>query len=361
MKVLDVKSGVEKSLLEYTNETSCTPASEVQNALKSVPTYGIAKEEQIDHFFPHASRAFLRGGIGSSTLGFMEDNSVQGTFCTIENRGLTQDLLLCPAKQFNLNELFQVIDKVWGKTSRAGENIQRWICAADKDEQYKRMKKDAKKQSGGFWGGAEVKVYRLPKDGKKSSFDFDQICPKTYAMLSSGKHRWFQYKHGVLRVMVGRANGHDNRQVERKQILKTWSYKFTTLHELLSAVEASWFWEGKELTPDACLPDIDVPNPYWNEDGSPTKLQRRRCKRLGMDVDVSDSDGSDSGSDTLSQTHARIAELEQEIATLKAEQAEARKRLAQAQLEQKETSEAEGNIPSHEEQANLKKQRISDP
>jgi len=99
-------------------------------------------------------------------------------------------------------------------------------------------------------------IYCFPSSPSQSAvkFDFQKVFPKTYAMLTNKKFRWFQYKNGILRVIAGRGNGYGHRHVGREQILKTWRYDFESFHELLCAVETSWVWNGKEFKADMFLP-----------------------------------------------------------------------------------------------------------
>jgi hypothetical protein len=83
------------------------------------------------------------------------------------------------------------------------------------------------------------------------------VFPKTFAMMKSGKFRWFRYTKGILRVIVGRGKGEGSRECEPKQVLRTWKYDFKSFYEMLCAVEASWVWNGRELTADDVLPEYD--------------------------------------------------------------------------------------------------------
>eukprot|EP00804_Cyclotella_cryptica_P015684 CCRYP_018927-RB/>CCRYP_018927-RB protein AED:0.44 eAED:0.44 QI:0/0/0/1/0/0/3/0/181 len=118
--------------------------------------------------------------------------------------------------------------------------IRRWIVPAGNDEEY-----------------AHQNNSRRSLHRKVSGFDFQKVFPKTYAMLCSGKKRWFQYKKDVLRVIIGQGKGSHKRHFESKQVLKTWKHNFESFHELLCLVGASWMWNGKELKADDSIEGID--------------------------------------------------------------------------------------------------------
>lgn len=46
-------------------------------------------------------------------------------------------------------------------------------------------------------------------------------------------------------------------ECEPKQVLRTWKYNFTSFHEMLCAVEASWVWKWQELTASYIIPEFD--------------------------------------------------------------------------------------------------------
>mmetsp|Transcript_14353 Transcript_14353/g.26944 ORF Transcript_14353/g.26944 Transcript_14353/m.26944 type:complete len:718 (-) Transcript_14353:1861-4014(-) len=188
-------------------------------------------------------------------------------FCFIENNCLDSDLLNCPTVM-DINELLQVAEHAWSPKNYHKDDpdhldyyryscIMRFICAANNTEGYEKIKEMiAKENSMGC--GAKMLVFQLDKTRKKHPFDFEKVFPKTHAMLSNGKFRWFLYKKDILRVLVGRGAGYSHRDYERRQVLKTWKYKFESFHELLCAVEASWVYKGKELKADDVLVDFDA-------------------------------------------------------------------------------------------------------
>lgn len=56
----------------------------------------------------------------------------------------------------------------------------------------------------------------------------------------------------------------DNRDFGSAQVLRTWRRQFTSLHELLCAVEASWVYKNNELAADFVFPN-------WNVDLGPSR------------------------------------------------------------------------------------------
>ena len=181
----------------------------------------------------------------------------------MENSTQSQDLLYAPA-MFDLNELLEVVERAWLPREKKSDpdkldryrydSIMRWTVPAYDDNTYEEVKKIHKESEP--WGPKRI-LFRLRKRRKLSGFDFKKVFPKTYAMLRSGKYRWFQYKKGILRVIVGPGKGHDNRNFESSQVLKTWKYDFESFHDLLCVVEASWVHDGQELSPYAYLDEFD--------------------------------------------------------------------------------------------------------
>lgn len=290
LKVLKIRATAVQSLLQYFSIEVDTTQMEAD--LKAVPAYNLPKEQQVDTHFPYASKAFLgyylplfkskntdddydtildigikRRVMGSITLGLLSKTTseVDTVFCTMEDRNSTQDLLFCPGV-LDLNELLEVVNMAWTPRDRNNDPdgleqirydwISRWIVGANDDAEYRRIKESMEDDSG--WGAKRL-LFRLEKDGKKksSSFDFEKVFPKTFAMMKNGKFRWIRYKKGVLRVIVGRGKGEGSRECEAKQVLRTWKCNFKSFHEMLCAVEASWVWKGQELTAEYIIPEYD--------------------------------------------------------------------------------------------------------
>ena len=282
LKVLKIRSTAVQSLLQYFSMEA--NVEQMTADLKAVPAHSLPVEEQIDYHFPYASKAFLgyylplfksetsedigveRRVMGSITLGLLSKitTEVDTVFCTMEDRNSTQDLLFCPGV-LDLNELMEVVNKAWEPRDRRNDPdgleqyrydwISRWIVGANDDAEYKRVKESIDDDSG---FGAKRLLFRLDKDGKStSSFEFEKKFPKTFSMMKSGKFRWFRYKRGCLRVIVGRGKGGGSRECEPKQVLRTWKYDFKSFHEMLCAVEASWVWKGRELMVDDVIQEYD--------------------------------------------------------------------------------------------------------
>jgi len=284
LKVLKIRSVAVQSLLQYFSMEANT--TQMTADLQAVPAYNLSLEQQVDYHFPYASKAFLgyylplfkdgdmqdigieRKVMGSITLGLLskitsEDDTV---FCTMEDRNSSQDLLFCPGV-LDLNELLEVVNNAWEPRNRSNDPdhldrfcydwISRWIVGANDDAGYLRMKEIIDNDPG---FGSKKLLFRSNEnhDSKKSSFDFEKVFPKTFAMMSNGKFRWIRYKRGILRVIVGRGKGEGSRECEEKQVIRTWKYDFKSFHEMLCAIEASWVWKGRELTADAVIPEYDA-------------------------------------------------------------------------------------------------------
>jgi len=345
LKVLDIKlPTVVKNLFElgYFFVGGNTTNNKVQKGiadlrdLQTVPAYHLPKNEQIDFHFPSFSKVFLghyvpllrkkrktaqkenhndgaddnndddnddhddesydntnnKKAIGRSTLGLSscitsEDDT---TFCSMENRTSSGDVMYCPAK-IELNEFLQVVEHSWTPRDPTKDPdklhqcrydmVCRFIVPSDNDDVYNRVVEQSNCEYA-MWG-PKVLIYRLPKkdagdtivveendDTKKNNesdtttFDFKVVFPKTYFMLSKANKtfRWFQYNNNILRVLVGRGVGEDHRSFESRQILRTWTRAFESFHELLCAVEVSWVCStnngNNELTPNTTLVEFDT-------------------------------------------------------------------------------------------------------
>jgi len=255
----------------------------MKEILKSVPAYALPKEQQVDHFFPHASKAFLgyyiplfeatsvsdqdhednnigiqKKVMGRTSLGL----SGRDTFCVMTNRANDLDLLYIPL-MFDMNEVMEVIEQAWKPRDRKTDpdnlhmyrydSIMRWAVPANNDEAYEKVKKTH--EADGEWGPKHI-LFWLTKDREVLGFDFKKVFPKTYAMLQSGKYRWFQYKSGVLRIIIGPGKGYDKRSFESNQVLKTWKYDVESFHEMMCVMEASWVCDGQDLSPDVHLDEF---------------------------------------------------------------------------------------------------------
>lgn len=81
-----------------------------------------------------------------------------------------------------------------------------------------------------------------------------------------------------MRVLVGRGTGHFRRDYEPDQIIRIWNKAFSTFHELMCAVEASWVMPGSpEKVLDACveLEDFD-----FDLDLGPSRPPPKQCPTI---------------------------------------------------------------------------------
>ena len=298
LKVLRVRPVGVQSLLGYFEATANVQA-EAQD-LEAVPAHHLPKEQQIDAYYPNFSKAFLGHyvplqksrsdsndndedyhhpassssvAIGSVTLGLSSRvrSEKDTTFCSMENSDCSSDLFYSSQPFADMNEFFNVSEQAW--TPRSPEHdpdhldryrysmVSRHVFPANDanaNEAYEHLLQFSKSEQAQF--GPKLLLFRLDDEEKKKRVDFDfaKLFPKTHAQFQSGKFRWIKYKNGVLRVLVGRGAGHDNRDFGRNQVLRTWKRNFSSLHELLCAVEASWVYHKKDLGVDAVIPGFDL-------------------------------------------------------------------------------------------------------
>jgi hypothetical protein len=320
LRVIKMRPIEIEKLLEYSKREPVVDG--LRNEFKAVPAFKLSKDQQIDAYYPHLSKIFMgkyvpvlsqkelkdtSSGAGSENddennddddddpheHAANENKNVIGSiiwgkyacikfekdtpFCAIENKDMSNDLLICPSVM-EPNEFLQVAEKAWTPRDRNDDqdklemyrydSISRFLIRSDDDEGYKNLKEMILNDSG--FGSKKV-IFRLSKSkesltnananstnhSSKPAFDFEKVFPNTYAMLTNNMFRWFQYRKGVLRVIAGRAVGHHHRDFQSEQILRTWKHKFESFHELLCAVEASWVWKGKHMGPRMFLPQID--------------------------------------------------------------------------------------------------------
>ena len=280
--------------------------------LEAVPAYQLAPLQRIDAHYPHVARAFLglapplfekdnatsnQDGndeeeedededddwpltIGSATLGLLSrvGNESDTTFATMENADCSADVFFASQPFDDMNEFWDVAEQAWTPRPRRGcandddddddDDLQRYsetvrhvypARGAQADKAYEYMLEYSKSEHSQY--GPKILFFRLTEENKhkkRVDFDFAKVFPKTNAQLQSGKFRWIKYKHGTLRVLVGRGSGYDHRDFGSHQVLRTWSNRnFTSLHELLCAVEASWVYQKRELDADTVLPEFD--------------------------------------------------------------------------------------------------------
>ena len=286
LKVLSVKPTIVRSLMQYF--TLDLDEKRMKKEIQSVSAYSFSKEKQIDSYFPNASKAFTgnyvpifesknsseddeiianfnKRNIGPISIGLSSwVTDTDKTFCSMEDRTASSDLLFCPSTM-DPNEFFQTAEKAWKPRDPEDDPdnlshirydyISRWLIPGDDEESYKRISK-FHEESGSF--GPKFLLFRTNQEEcKQSGFDFAKVFPKTFSMLTCGKFRWFQYNKGVLRVIVGRGKGGSFRHFEAPQVLKTWKRNFESFHELLCAVEASWVYKGKDMDAETIIPPFD--------------------------------------------------------------------------------------------------------
>lgn len=253
--------------------------------LQSVPAFALAKDAQMDAFYPNFAKSFLGGyvpvvsgdnkgmapstAVGSSILGYSScfASRIDTTFAAMEDATCSTDLMFAPAPFQDLNEFFKVAEESWVPKDPSENKdlseyryngVSRWVLPKGEqgDAHYKRFQDTL--------AGHSFQKYLLyrQEDGDdasgKTHFDFVKAFPKTAAQLTTGKFRWISYKKGILRVLVGRGRGAHSRGFSSEQTLRTWKRPFSSLHELFCAVETSWTYEGKELDSDTYLEAFDA-------------------------------------------------------------------------------------------------------
>ena len=155
----------------------------MKRALSSIPAYALPKNQQVDHFFPNAARAFWGYYIPLFTLNAKKVTDIDPapssgkrvirctslgqsgphTFFTMENSAQSQDLLYAPV-MFDLNELLEVVKRAWLPLVKKSDpdkldryrydSIMRWTFPAQDNKMYKEVKKIHKES--GSWGPKRI-------------------------------------------------------------------------------------------------------------------------------------------------------------------------------------------------------------
>jgi hypothetical protein len=138
LKVLSINRNSEvRSLIHYFTLEEDT--EKLLKSIQEVPAFKLPKEKQVDHFFPTAAKAFLgyyiplfkqtsshesddddgpleqnKKVMGSMTVGLSSRvrSDQDTTFCSMENRTCSADLLFCPAI-LDPNELLEAVESAW--------------------------------------------------------------------------------------------------------------------------------------------------------------------------------------------------------------------------------------------------------
>jgi hypothetical protein len=206
-----------------------------QLAIGGVLAYNLAKNKQIDAFYPKFSAAFLgktqKLNVAILGLSLRVSRHDDSTFAAMEAAESQNDVFFCPLPFDNMDDFLTLAEKAW-----AGSGCDRWLFPPTPEgkQAYDNVKKSL---TGNPWASGSS-LYYQSKIEPNEGFSFAKTFPLTAEQFSSGRFRWIRYQRGVLRVIVGRSDR--DRQAKNDQVLRTWTRKFQTLHELLCAVEASW-------------------------------------------------------------------------------------------------------------------------
>ena len=268
LKVVSVRPLMAGSIRRYLFPAN-SKAPQVQR-MEALEAYSLTKEHQIDAFFPNFAKAFLSKQVGSITWGLCSKiRSERDTvWCSMENATCSSDVFFASRPFTDMSEFLTLAEEAWTPTKQTKRYNPNFVSrhvfpsGATGDASFEHMTERSNDENAQF--GPKLLLFRKPRDEsveetkKTPSFDFGKAFPRTYAHFTSGKFRWIKYKNGILRVLVGRATGHDHREFSSDQVLVTWRRTFCTLHELLCAVEASWVYGNFPLGADTILAGIDA-------------------------------------------------------------------------------------------------------
>jgi len=222
-----------------------------ENDIQQVPAFHLPKEQQIDAFYPNFSKNFIGKGhpMNAVTLGLSsritrQDDTVFSSMESSSNRG--NDVFFCATPFDDMNKFLTLGEEAWSSSKGAEISLSctsRHIFPPNNREAYNKFQEVHESHPMKDFGPHIIALYK-EKIEIKNQFDFSRTFPKTTQQLTSGKFRWIRYsnfkKGSVLKIIVGRGFGSNNRMMKKSQILRKWNKRFESFHELLCAVEASW-------------------------------------------------------------------------------------------------------------------------
>lgn len=241
--------------------------------IESIPAFKLPKEQQIDAIFPSFSKMIASHKVATVTMGLSHrisrDND--SLFCSVQSSNVPNDILYCPLMFQNLDEFLTLADKSFSQDHTENGDIRESFIARflfppseSGKAEFETQMDQLEKEEDDFDSQCGPKKVLFYQDEIQTpdEFSFQACFPKTFEQLSSGKFRWFKYHtKGSLSVAVGRGSGEDSRQMKKSQILRKWKRSFSSFHEILCAVEASWNMPGNPTTPlliTASLPEHDT-------------------------------------------------------------------------------------------------------
>jgi hypothetical protein len=233
--------------------------SQDQSDLEQIPAFSLPEEKQIDFAYPNYCQALLgkKEPVRFFTMGLCSkilrpDDTV---FASI--RGADSDVFFCPLPFDNMDEFMVLSEEGWKHSSEHAKRYRvGWVSyhifppnEHGKMAHQTCLRQDEEDSMAAF-GPKNIFLYK-DKICIKSDFRFSESFPRTAEQMASGRFRWFRYQKGVLQVVVGRSvrDSDCTRNAEPDQILRTWRRRFTSVHELLCAVEASWIVPGGSFEP----------------------------------------------------------------------------------------------------------------
>jgi hypothetical protein len=232
-----------------------------QSDLEQIPAFSLPEEKQIDIAYPNFCQALLgkKEPVRFFTMGLCSkilrpDDTI---FASIRGASSGNDVFFCPLPFDNMDEFMVLSEEGWKQSSEHAKRYRvGWVSyhifppnEHGKVAHQTCLDQEAEDSMAAF-GPKNVFLYK-DKICIESDFRFSESFPRTAEQLASGRFRWFRYQKGVLEVIVGR-NVRDpdhTRNAEPEQILRTWRRRFTSVHELLCAVEASWIIPGGSFEP----------------------------------------------------------------------------------------------------------------
>lgn len=289
---MHVLSEEDEETIQLTKKKTSAKKEQDTKDIESIPAFKLPKDKQIDSFFPHFCKMTVSNRVETVTMGLSHRIAREhdSLFCSIQSSGVANDLLYCPMMFEKVEEFLALADQSFCQDLTENGALRESFIARflfppseTGKAEYEEFREQVEKDEDSFFAmcGPKQVLFHQNEIETPDGFSFQASFPKTYEQMTSGKFRWFKYSKGCLNVAVGRGSGENSRQLEKKQILRTWKRSFQSFHEMLCAVEASWNMLG-----DASKPLGDTILPEYDNDLGPSKPLPEKPTRLAKASDM---------------------------------------------------------------------------
>lgn len=248
---------------------------------------GVDATQRVDARFPLFSQAIMSRQNASVTLGLssMIASELDTTFMTILHSHSGNDTLFAPIPFPTLDELFTIGERAYGKSEEIKGVVRDgwgtlYLFPRELSAEAVRRFEAFKAESEADKWGPQCSFHRLAAGEAtvaSAAVPLSTMFPRTSEQLASGRFRWIRYTaaSNTLEVVAGRAKLEDRRMARDQGVCATWVGPWSSLHELLCAVEVSW------VSPrDGKTPMTMDPLPVIDKDAGQPEGQRRKKNKV---------------------------------------------------------------------------------